>query len=126
MKEWKEECESTYDKCHLQLRDSWLPRTGAYQHGKGKRKGKASSSASKPAGKGSCQGKWKPRVEGGGPNTSAVVGGMHSCFSRQLQRVAGSKNIAEVILFTGRFDFEMLRHVAPGATQLVPQLSDRP
>ncbi len=65
-------------------------------------------------------------MEGGRPNNQLVIIRMHSRFNRHLQRVAGSKNIAEVITFTGRFEAETLKQVATGATQPEPQLHDRP
>ena len=120
MKEWKDEYHSTFKKLQLQLRDSWEPRTSASQLGKGDEKAKPSSSTSPPAGKGTSQGTRR------GPNIALVIARKHSRFCCHLQRVAGSKNIAEIIVFTGRFDVDTLDQVAPGATQPEPQLSDRP
>ena len=52
--------------------------------------------------------------------------GKHSRFSRHLQRVGGSKQMVEVILFTGRADIDMLREVADrGAPQPAGGLAAR-
>ena len=56
-------------------------------------------------------GKGKVRGPGFGPNNAAVIKGKHSRFSRHLQRVGGSKVLAELIVFTGRVDAAELRDV---------------
>ena len=43
-----------------------------------------------------------------GPNIRAVRSGKHSRFARHLQVAAGSKTMAELIIYTGRFDPEFL------------------
>ena len=90
------------------------------QLGKGNEKAKPSSSTSPPAGKGTSQDTRR------GPNIALVIARKNSRFCCHFQRVAGSKNIAEIIVFTGRFDVDTLDQVAPGATQPGPQLCDRP
>ena len=55
---------------------------------------------------------WKPEnrpVGGGwGRNKQAVRNGKHSRFARHLQLEAGSKTMAELIIYAGRFDPEFL------------------
>ena len=55
---------------------------------------------------------WKPRGQPDGPwwgrNTKAVRSGKHSRFARHLQLEAGSKTMAELIIYTGRYDPEFL------------------
>ena len=57
---------------------------------------------------------WKPdgpppdAHDAWGPNRQAVRSGKHSRFARHLQLVAGSKTMAELIIYTGRFDPEFL------------------
>ncbi len=61
------------------------------------------------------------------PNNAAVRKGKHARFHRHLQRVGGSKQMVEVILFTGRADMELLRKVAHrGAPQPAELLAKRP
>ena len=43
-----------------------------------------------------------------GPNADALRNGKRSRFSRHMQLVAGSKTMAELILYTGRYDPEFL------------------
>ena len=43
-----------------------------------------------------------------GPNAKAVRSGKHSRFARHLQLAAGSKTMAELIIYTGRFDPDFL------------------
>ena len=43
-----------------------------------------------------------------GPNAKAVRSGKDSRFARHLQITAGSKTMAELIIYTGRFDPEFL------------------
>merc|ERR1711989_67519 len=43
-----------------------------------------------------------------GPNAKAVRSGKHSRFARHLQLAEGSKTMAELIIYTGRFDPEFL------------------
>ena len=45
-----------------------------------------------------------------GPNAKAVRSGKHSRFARHLQIAAGSKTMAELIIYTGRFDPEFLNN----------------
>ena len=57
---------------------------------------------------------WKPNgsppdaPDAWGPNAKAVRSGKHSRFARHLQVTAGSKTMAELIIYTGRFDPEFL------------------
>ena len=79
MTDWKHHFHATPEQLEQQMRDSWKP-TGP------------------PADAGDL---W-------GPNTKAVRRGMHSRFARHLQIAAGSKTMAELIIYTGRFDPEFL------------------
>ena len=79
MQEWKEEFHAAPEQVEQQMRDSW-----------------------KPQGRPSGDGPWW------GPNTKAVRSGKHSRFARHLQLGAGSKTMAELIIYTGRFDPEFL------------------
>ena len=97
MEEWKQEYHARPDQIALQLRDSWAP----MQQRKGKGNGKGKIQA--------------PSLDAGlGPNKAAVRKGKHSRFALHLQRVAGSKTLAELILYTGRYDAEYLERVTSG------------
>ena len=79
MQEWKHEFHAAPEQEHQQKRDSWKP-TGPPPD---------------------AHDAW-------GPNRQAVRSGKHSRFARHLQLVAGSKTMAELIIYTGRFDPEFL------------------
>ena len=79
MAEWKEEFHAGQDQVLQQKRDSWKP------HGR-------------PEG---ADGEW-------GRNSACVRQGKHSRFHRHLQIEAGSKTMAELIIFAGRYDPEFL------------------
>ena len=79
MQEWKHEFHAAPEQEHQQKRDSWKP-TGPPPH---------------------AHNKW-------GPNKRAMQSGKHSRFARHLQLAAGSKTMAELIIYTGRFDPEFL------------------
>ena len=106
MSSWKKEYAETPDQQERQLRDSWKPMP---KKNKGKQKG---GDKGKGNGKGKSDG--KPEF---GPNNEAVRRGMRSRFARHLQRVAGSKQLAEVIVFTGSTDPELLKETLGGASQ---------
>jgi len=96
MQQWKDEYHGTEFQIQLQLRDSWKPMP--------KKKGKGK-------GKDREEGKGKVCEKGllWGPNSQAIRSGKHSRFSRHLQRVAGSKTMAELIVFAGNVDLDFLR-----------------
>ena len=75
MKEWKDEFHAMRAQVEQQKRDSWKP------------KGPPTDTHDE----------W-------GTNTKAVQKGKHSRFARHLQLAAGSKTMAELIIYTGRFD----------------------
>ena len=54
-----------------------------------------------------------------GDHAAQVLARKHSRFARHLQRVAGSKTMAELIVFTGKVDLNFLRsaHALSGASQ---------
>ena len=79
MQDWKDRFHAMGDQVDQQKRDSWKP-TGPPTD---------------------ARDKW-------GPNTKAVRSGKHSRFARHLQIAAGSKTMAELIIYTGRFDPEFL------------------
>ena len=79
MQEWKLRFHNRKDQVEQQKRDSWKP-TGPPTD---------------------AQDLW-------GPNAKAVRSGKHSRFARHLQITAGSKTMAELIIYTGRFDPEFL------------------
>ena len=79
MQEWKDEFNAAPEQVEQQVRDSWKP------------KGRPSGGSHR----------W-------GPNTKALRSGKHSRFARHLQLVAGSKTMAELIIYTGRFDPDFL------------------
>ena len=79
MQEWKLRFHNRRDQVEQQKRDSWKP-TGPPTD---------------------AQDLW-------GPNDKAVRYGKHSRFARHLQIAAGSKTMAELIIYTGRFDPEFL------------------
>ena len=63
-----------------------------------------------------------------GPNSQAVQSGKHNRFSLHLQWVAGSKTMAELIVYTGRLDLDFLRSAAEpgGASEAAADLASRP
>ena len=63
-----------------------------------------------------------------GPNSQAVRSGKHNRFSLHLQRVAGSKTMAELIVYTGRLDLDFLRsgQEPSGASEPAADLASRP
>ena len=79
MQEWKLRFHGRKDQVEQQKRDSWKP-TGPPTD---------------------AQHLW-------GPNAKAVRSGKDSRFARHLQITAGSKTMAELIIYTGRFDPEFL------------------
>ena len=79
MQEWKLRFHNRRDQVEQQKRDSWKP-DGPPPH---------------------AHNKW-------GPNKRAMQSGKHSRFARHLQLAAGSKTMAELIIYTGRFDPEFL------------------
>ncbi len=84
------------------------------QHGKGSCKGEKGKGKSE-------KGKGKPDV-----NKNSVRTGKHSRFSRHLQRVAVTKHIAELIVFTGRVDVDELKQfILLRAQQPVEPLAQR-
>ena len=90
---WKAEYNKTPEQVAMQQRDSWKgidKNTYEKGHGKGQRQGEG-------------------QVPDVGPNKDAVRRGKHSRFSCHLQRVGGSKHVAELILFTGCVDPGELR-----------------
>ena len=84
MQEWKTEFHATPEQVEQQKRDSWKPNV-------------------RPAGGGD----W-------GRNNGAVRSGKHSRFARHLQLEAGSKAMAELIIYAGRFDPEFLSRAHDG------------
>ena len=79
MQDWKDKFHAMGDQVEQQMRDSWKPK-GPPPH---------------------ARHLW-------GPNIKAVRGGKHSRFARHLQLAAGSKTMAELIIYTGRFDPDFL------------------
>ena len=79
MQEWKLRFHAMEDQVEQQKRDSWKPK-------------------GPPA---NARDLW-------GPNTKAMHSGKHSRFARHLQITAGSKTMAELIIYTGRFDPDFL------------------
>ena len=75
MQEWKEQFHAAQEQEDQQKRDSWKDRV-------------------RPS---DAHDTW-------GPNMKAVRSGKHSRFARHLQLAAGSKTMAELIIYTGRFD----------------------
>ena len=97
MQEWKLRFHNRRDQVEQQKRDSWKP-TGPPTD---------------------AQDLW-------GPNAEAVRSGKHSRFARHVQIAAGSKTMAELIIYTGRFDPEFLSQAQDtqdpsGASQPVPR-----
>ena len=79
MQGWKDRFHAMRDQVEQQMRDSWKP-----------------------------DGPPPDAHDAWGPNRQAVRSGKHSRFARHLQLVAGSKTMAELIIYTGRFDPEFL------------------
>ena len=106
MQGWKEKFHAMGDQVKQQKRDSWKP-TGPPSD---------------------AHDTW-------GPNMKAVRSGKHSRFARHLQLAAGSKTMAELIIYTGRFDPDFLSQAhdaqdrsgasQPGAEPAVQKLLKR-
>ena len=101
MQEWKDRFHAMRDQVEQQMRDSWKP-----------------------------DGPPPDAHDAWGPNRQAVRSGKHSRFARHLQLVAGSKTMAELIIYTGRFDPEFLNKAREaqdrnGASQPVANSDDR-
>ena len=79
MQGWKDRFHAMRDQVEQQMRDSWKP-----------------------------DGPPPDAHDAWGPNRQALRSGKHSRFARHLQLVAGSKTMAELIIYTGRFDPEFL------------------
>jgi len=105
MRQWRDEFHALPDQVQQQLRDSFKEDGGASQpaperKGKGKVKGQLM-----------LQREGKPRPDGFGPNKTAVRSGMHSRFARHMQLVGGTKQICEMIIFTGMWNVESLQRL---------------
>lgn len=109
------------------MRDSWV--TSEKSKGKGKgsatqRTDKCKSRATQPAVKGksfATGGKTKTGKEATlplflGPDRDFVGNGKHFRFAMHLQRVAGSKVLAELIIFIGSVEIDFLRHAFCGGS----------
>ena len=104
-KQWKEEFHADPMQRNLQLRDSWESTA-------------STSAASQRAASMGPDRALSPPPRTWGPNNAAVREGKDVRFVRHLERLGGSRQMIEVILFTGRADIEMLRNVADrGAPQ---------
>jgi len=121
MRQWKDEFHTLPDQRKLQLRDSF------------KEDGDASQPAAERSGKGKVKGQLKPhsegkpRLDGFGPNKTAVRSGMHSRFARHMQLVGGTKQICEMIIFTGMWNVESLQRLQDrSASQPAVALHKRP
>ena len=79
MQDWKDRFHAMRDQVEQQKRDSWKP-----------------------------DGPPPDAHDAWGPNRQAVRSGKHSRFARHLQLAAGSKTMAELIIYTGRFDPDFL------------------
>ena len=97
MAQWKEEFHELPHQVAQQMRDSFKedPKMDKWR-GRGKTKAKAAPNRN------SAGADW-------GPNKTAVQKGKHSRFARHLQLEAGSKTMAELIIYAGRFDPDFLR-----------------
>ena len=97
MAQWKEEFHELPHQVAQQMRDSFKedPKKDKWR-GKGKTKAKAAPNRN------SAGADW-------GPNKTAVQKGKHSRFARHLQLEAGSKTMAELIIYAGRFDPDFLK-----------------
>ena len=102
--EWKKRFHASAFQMELQFRDSWEP----------KEQGKCKGLELKH--RATTLGPWDQKGSGArqpadqiGPNKALVRTRKHSRWCLHLQRDFGDKAIAEVILFTGRFDAEFLR-----------------
>lgn len=88
MDDWKDEYAALPDQLDQQVRDSWFQ-----CEGKGKGKGKHGRM-------------------GFGPNTQKMRHGKRSRFSCMIQREAGNKMMAELILYTGNPTLELMQAAA--------------
>ena len=119
MEDWKEEFHNSPDQLRQQQRDSWKPmpneRRIALNGSKytldefitwyGEERGQLWFDA---AAVDDAHGILIDRQRDFGPNRNAVRKGKHSRFARHLQLEAGSKTMAELIVYAGRYDAEFL------------------
>jgi hypothetical protein len=101
MRQWRQEFSSTPEQVALQRRDELASIT---RGSKGTGKGKSAR----------------------GPSQAAIHKGTHSRFARHLQRLAGCKQVAEVIVFTGSLNLKVLERAAGGASQPAMQTRRSP
>ena len=150
MQGWKDEFQAMPDQVAMQIRDS-NNTNGAPQPIAGNCKGKAmpdqmaiqirdsnnTNGAPQPIA-GNCKGKGKgkskskamlmpqmtgkARPEGYGPNRRALHTGRRGRFHLHMQRVGGTKQICEMILYTGRWSITALQLLMENSE---PQPSDR-
>ena len=120
MQQWKDEFNALPDQKELQMRDSKKAFRGAAQPA-AERKGKGTG---KFKGKRMPQRQGKPQPEGFGPNKDKQHAGKHSRFARHMQLVGGTKQICEMILYTGTWNVQMLRNLQ--SRRQDPALSTRP
>ena len=120
MNDWKEEFHHTPDQLQQQKRDSWKPMPNERRIA---RNGNKYTLRQFIDWYGDEQGPqyWEEatvdddhgldKEHDFGPNRDAVRKGKHSRFARHLQLEAGSKTMAELIIYAGRFDPEFLNRV---------------
>ena len=117
------------------MRDSWKEPEKSKGKGKGRatqRTGKGKGRATQLAVKGksfATGGKTKTGKDATlplswGPNKDAVRKGKHSRFARHLQRVAGSKVLAELIIVNGSVKIEFLRQAVCGGSHPAEENGD--
>ena len=122
MKEWKQEFHAKPEQIEQQKRDSWKPMARPGGDRRMARDGREYSLEEFEHWYGDCWGRryWqeaaKSRHGDRGPNSGAVHSGKHSRFARHLQLEAGSKTLAELIIYVGRYDEDFLKqaHEAQG------------
>ena len=132
---WKDEYHGTAEQQELQMRDSWKEP----EKSKGKGKGRVTQRTGKGKGRGTQLAvKGKSFATGGktktgkdatlpvswGPNKHAVKTGKHSRFARHLQRVAGSKVLAELIIYIGSVEIDFLRQAFCGGSHPAEENGD--
>ena len=110
------------EQVEQQKRDSWKPRDGGERRTANDGRDYTENEFRKHYGVDRYWSFWQAasipnagqHADGFGPNTRAVHAGKRSRFARHLQLEAGSKTIAELIVYTGRFDPEFLRRANEG------------
>ena len=117
MKHWKDEYHAQPDQVERQQRD---------QEEQSKKEDASGASQPSDSQHRKCGSKGKQgKGKSGDKKKDLVRGRKQSRFARHLQRVAGSKHIAELIVYTGRVDVEELKRLGDIVCKPMESLAKR-